>query len=67
MTYNEFNNNQEFKRQELLYYELPSLIHKILLLNTMPNTKSEELLRKDIEEIKKITNTECKSVLSYFN
>ncbi len=50
---------------ELLYKDLPNLIHKILTIRTMPGMCKKELLNRDIEQIKKITSTECENVLSY--
>lgn len=66
MEENKFKQKQELKRMELLYYQLPNLLHKILHISLMPTIINREILNKEIEEIKKITNTECKSALSYF-
>jgi len=54
------------EREKLLYVELPNLVNKILHLVLIPLPTNKELLEKEIEEVKKITNTECNSVLSYF-
>lgn len=61
----EYQEKQELKRIKLIYYELPNLIHKILQLRLMPGMCAKELLQNDIDEIKKITNAECESTLSY--
>lgn len=61
----EFIEKQQNKQDELLYRELPNLIHKILTIRLMPEMFYEELLERDIEEIKKITNAECESTLEY--
>lgn len=61
----EFVEKQQKEQDELLYRELPNLIHKILTIRLMPEMLYEDLLEKDIEEIKKITNAECKSTLEY--
>lgn len=59
----EFVEKQQNRQDELLYRELPNLIHKILTIRLMPEMFYEDLLERDIEEIKKITNAECKSTL----
>ena len=64
MTNNEFRRNLELERQMLTNVELPNLIHRILKLNMFPKTK--EITELYVEQIKKITNTECESALSYF-
>lgn len=61
----EFVEKQQNEQDELLYKELPNLIHKILTIRLMPEMLSKDLLEKDIKEIKKITNAECKSTLEY--
>lgn len=61
----EFIEKQQNEQYELLHKELPNLIHKILIIRLMPEMFSEDLLEKDIEQIKKITNAECKSTLEY--
>ena len=61
----EFVEKQQNEQDELLYKELPNLIHKILTIRLMPEMFSKDLLEKDIKEIKKITNVECKSILEY--
>lgn len=66
MTHNEFQENQELERIKLTYYELPNLIHQILQIRLMPSMSAKTFLESDIEEIKKITNAECESALSYF-
>lgn len=62
---NKFRQKQELKRIQLMYYQLPNLIHEILHISLMPTILNRELLNKEIQEIKKITNTECESALSY--
>lgn len=52
------------EQEKLLMVELPNLIHRILHLN-MQIPISKDILMCDIEQIKKITNAECKSALSY--
>lgn len=66
MEENKFKEEQELKRVRLLYYELPNLLHEILHISLMPTIINRDILNKEIEEIKKITNTECQSALSYF-
>ena len=58
--------DKTIERETLLYVELPSLVNRILHLSLLPLPTNKELLEKEVEEVKKITNTECKSVLSYF-
>lgn len=65
MSENEFQKNQELERQRLIMVELPNLLQKILHLSMIPFPTSEEILQANIEQIKKITNTECESALSY--
>ncbi|MBO4815422.1 MAG: hypothetical protein J5507_00320 [Clostridia bacterium] len=57
----------EIERHRLLYIELPNLLHRILNISICPLTDSKEFLKMDIEDIKKITNAECKNALSYLN
>ena len=64
---NEFIKKQENELEELLHKELPSLLHRILSIRLMPKMYHEEILIKDIEQIKKITNTECESALGHVN
>lgn len=66
MEVDKFKEEQELKRVRLLYYELPNLLHEILHISLMPTIINRDILNKEIEEIKKITNTECQSALSYF-
>lgn len=61
----EFNQNQEFERCRLTNIELPNLIHKILHLAMLGFSGNEEFVKITISEIKKITNIECDSILSY--
>ena len=56
----------ETERYRLLYIELPNLLHKILNISICPLRNSKEFLEKDIQDIEKITNTECDNALSYF-
>lgn len=60
---NNFGKKQEVEIEELLYKELPNLLHRILSIRLMPSMYSKELLKVDIKEIEKITNAECKSAL----
>lgn len=50
------------KQEKLMMVELPNLIHRILHLNT---TLQKDILEENIKTIKKITNAECESALSY--
>ena len=59
------NFKQENEKKELIHKELPSLLHRILSIRLMPEMYHEELLKRDIEEIKKITNAECESALGH--
>ena len=52
------------EQERLLMVELPNLIHRILHLD-MQLPISQDILTNNIEQIKKITNAECKSALSY--
>ena len=54
------------EQERLLMVELPNLIHRILHLN-MQLPISKDILICNIEQIKKITNAECESALSYLN
>lgn len=54
------------ERQELLYVELPNMIHKILKMSMLPFPKSKRKVEIIMEEIKKITNAECQSALDSF-
>lgn len=56
----------EDERVKLLYVELPNLIHRILKTSMLPVSKNKKKVAITIEEIKKIANTECKSVLANF-
>ena len=57
------------ERQELTCYELPNLIHKILSIELVidPSIQSIDCVNASIDVIKKITNAECESALSYYN
>lgn len=59
-------NKYELKRQELTYYELPNLIHSILQISLISGMNTRKYLEKDIEEIKRIVDTESNSALSRF-
>lgn len=56
----------EQERQRSLYVELPVLLHKILCLSKIPLPVNKDLIKNDIEQIKKITNAECESALEMF-
>lgn len=56
----------EDERVKLLYVELPNLIHRILRTSMLPLPKNKSKVNITIEEIKKIANTECESVLANF-
>lgn len=56
---------KELKREENLYKKLPLLIREIILDATLPLPTTKEFVKKEIEEIKKITNAECESALDY--
>ena len=58
-------NMDEKEREEKLYVKLPILIREIILSSTIPLPTNIELVIREVEEIKKITNTECESALSY--
>lgn len=57
--------------QRLLYIELPNLINKIVNTRAVPMPVIPELVQIAIDEIKKITTTECNSMVekykSYIN
>ena len=55
----------EKEREEKLYVKLPILIREIILSSTVPLPTNKESVIREVEEIKKITNTECESALSY--
>lgn len=55
----------EKDREENLYVKLPTLIRKLILASSIPLPTEKEAVIKEIEEIKKITNAECESALSY--
>lgn len=57
----------ELERQKLVAVELPNLIHRILHFTMLPYPLDRRHTELEIEEIKKITNAECKSALEYFN
>ena len=65
MNEEEFDQNQEFERCRLTNIELPNLIHRILHLAMLGFSGNEEFVKITINEIKKITNIECESILSY--
>lgn len=56
---------KEIKRERDLYFELPLLINKIILNSTLPLPLDKENVLREIEEIKKVTNAECESILAY--
>lgn len=58
---------EEIERQRLIMVELPNLIHRIIHLSMLPLPINSIMVEKDIEQIKKITNTECESALNYLN
>lgn len=57
----------ELEREKLLYVELPNLIQRIIHLSIIPLPASKEAVELEINEIKKITNAECESALSYLS
>lgn len=57
---------RELERQKLILVELPNLIHRILHLSMLPYSYDKKYIALEIEEIKKVTNAECKSALEYF-
>nr|DAV87186.1 MAG TPA: hypothetical protein [Caudoviricetes sp.] len=65
MEKNNFQQKQELERQKLIMVELPNLIQRILHLSMIPCPISEEIVKLNISEIKKITNAECEATLSY--
>ena len=64
---NNFEEKQENEKKELIHKELPSLLHRILSIRLMPEMYHEELLKRDIEEIRTITNAECESALGHID
>ena len=62
---NNFEEKQENEKKELIHKELPSLLHRILSIRLMPEMYHEELLKRDIEEIKKITNAQSETALGH--
>lgn len=52
------------EQERLLMVELPNLIHRILHLD-MQLPISKDIVINNIGQIKKITNAECESALSY--
>ena len=56
---------KELKREKNLYKKLPLLIRDIILDATLPLPTVKENVEKEIEEIKKVANAECKSALDY--
>lgn len=55
--------NLELKREENLHKKLPLLIKEIILDSALPFPTVKNLVEKEIEQIKKITNAECESAL----
>ncbi len=55
--------DRELKREQNLYKKLPLLIREIILDATLPLPTCKDFVEREIEEIKKITNAECKSAL----
>ena len=62
---NSMEEELEIEKEKLLYVELPNLIQRIIHLSMIPLPASKEIVELYIEDIKKITNTECESALSY--
>lgn len=60
-----FQKEQELERQKLIMVELPNLIQRILHLSMIPFPANKEIVKRNINEIKKITNAECNSALEY--
>lgn len=60
-----FQKEQELERQKLIMVELPNLIQRILHLSMIPLPANKEIVKININEIKKITNAECNSALEY--
>jgi hypothetical protein len=48
-----------------MYVDIPQVIHEALRITILSSRADEQMLKNTIEEIKKITNTECESALSY--
>ena len=65
MSENEFHKQEELKRQRLIHIELPNLIHKILHSAMFSAQYDKDIVNIYIEQIRKITNVECKSALIY--
>lgn len=57
---------RELEREENLYKKLPLLIREIILDATLPLPTCKDLVEREIEEIKKITNAECETALEMF-
>ncbi len=57
---------RELEREENLYKKLPLLIREIILNATLPLPTCKDLVEREIEEIKKITNAECETALEMF-
>lgn len=53
-------------KEELMYVELPNLLHRILKKSMLHFPKNERRTEIIIDEIKKITNAECESALATF-
>ena len=64
-TIDDFSKKNNLELQKLLMVELPNLINRILHLSMIPLPASETIVNAYIEDIKKITNAECESALSY--
>ena len=56
---------REIKREENLYKKLPLLVREIILDSALPLPTSKVIIKKEIEEVKKITNAECESALEF--
>lgn len=56
---------REIKREEKLYKKLPLLIREIILDSALPLPTIKFSVEKEIEEVIKITNAECKSALEF--
>lgn len=59
------SDDYEEQRERNLYVDLPTLIRKIILDSTIPLPTNKEIVLEEIEQIKEITNAECKSTLDY--
>ncbi len=62
---NQNDEQMNLEMEKMLYIDLPNLIHKILHLRLNPAMFDKDLLKSDIEELKKITNAECEAAISY--